>query len=755
VATYSLAARSDADADVEAERQTIDLAETLLRDFRDRDELYGEINRVMFNDYAVEIPEAYKKTALEVHTPLPLEIVNQAAAALSVNPVSVMFRPVGFGDVHMQNATAREHFFEASWERQQNEARRRLLRVFMYALVSKGEGVLKTTERRRTAWTAYYEGAKQIADELEHGTYDDDARDRMYNERTEELKLLQPYPITTTDVPPETFYYTKNENGFTSCVELKQMPYYECLQRWGARLDRDGHVYLPTEEQDVDPRALGLARPDEGWGSGSKTERTVLCVEAWDWQWQRIVLIGPGDQRSFSGGLGKGTLVRQRRHRYGDKLLKTLRGPYFHALGVTTDSRMPSRSGLSVLFGYLRLFPLLNSMLTIQSNAAFMYGFPAFKRTLPTGAIPGIPESAADYGKSASDTGGGGEPIIPGEIYPFDVAAIDMPRAGSDAEKLIANIQTMLERAMPDVVKGTVSGDQSGYAINQAAHLARLAWDPIVSNAQAALGERTNFESWLIEACIREKVYAWGEQRQKGKSKRGPTKAGWLGIGPEELKGIHRYEIRLDPETPSNRVIETRAIIEQMNARLITYEDAVTEMGSNPDEVELSWMAQDYKKSPEIQALVMRMVTEKVATVTARKIAALGVDQAAMAGTPPGMPMPNLNMAGAPPPNPVPMPGAGMPLAPPPPGGGMCMAWPACTAGAFFIAGFSSPFSSLGLCPWSWSCFINALHEKLSIQTKNEPDRQKNVCTITNTLSQAQLNHLEARFVPGIFRPRP
>ena len=658
--------------------ETVDLAEQLRRDFADRDELYHEINVVMFNDYKVEVPEAYQKMAIEVHTPLPLEIVNQAAAALSVNPASVLFRPVGFGDVHMQNATSREHFFEASWERQQDEARRRLLRVFMYALVSKGEGILKTTERKSTAWTNYYKDARALEDDLDQQRLDEDARDRVYHARTEEMKLTAPYPISTTDVPPESFYYAKNENGFTACVEIKQLPYYECLQRWGVHMDRDGHMYMPQSPQDVDPRALGLGRVEEEWGGTTRTERVVTCVEAWDYQTQRIVLIGPGDVSSRSGSLGNGTLVRVKKHAYGDKLLKTLRGPYFHALGVTTDSRMPARSGLSVLFGYLRLFPLLNSMLTIQSNAAFMYGFPAFKRTLPPGSIPGIPDNAAPFGKNVNQTGGTGEPIIPGEIYPFDVAAIDMPRAGSDAEKLIANIQTMLERAMPDVVKGTVSGDQSGYAINQAAHLARLAWDPIVSNAQAALGERTNFESWLIENRIGERVYAWGEQRQKGRSKRAPTKAGWLGIGPEDLKGIHRYEVRLDPETPSNRVIETRAVIEQMNARLITYEDAVTEMGSNPDEVELSWMAQDYKKSPEIQALVMRMVTEKVATVTSRKIGALGLTPEMMAGgiggpgggTPPGGPMPNLNMAGAPPPNPVPTPGAGLPFVPPPPGGG-------------------------------------------------------------------------------------
>ena len=37
----------------------------------------------------------------------------------------------------------------------------------------------------------------------------------MYHSKTEDYKLALPYPIATTDVPPETFYYTKNENGLT------------------------------------------------------------------------------------------------------------------------------------------------------------------------------------------------------------------------------------------------------------------------------------------------------------------------------------------------------------------------------------------------------------------------------------------------------------------------------------------------------------------------------------------------------------
>ena len=668
MASYTVSQATESEK--RAADETIELASALRNgEFRERDELYTEIDRVIYNQDSVEIPEAYRKSAIEVQTNKPLEIVNQAAAALSVNPPSVLFRPVGFGEAQQQNATAREHFFEASWERQQSESRRRLLRAFMYSLVAKGEGILKTTERSSTAWTLYYQESHKLEKMLEGEGLDQDARDRIYHAKTEELKLQAPYPIATTDVPPETFYYTLNENGFTSNIEVKQMPYHECLQRWGVRLDRDGHLYSPVEAQDIDPRALDLPRAESDWFA-SEPSQMVTCVEAWDYQTQRIVLIGPGDSSSRGGSLGHGTLVREKKHSYGDPVLRTLRGPYFHALGVTTASRMPSRAGLSILFGYLRLFPLLNSLLTIQANAAFMFGFPAFKRTLPPGTIPGITDQNMPYGRNGNEAGGSGEPIVPGEIFPFDVAAIDMPRSGSDADKLLQNIQVMLEQAMPSVVKGTVAGDQSGYAINQAAHLARLAWDPIVSNAQIALAERTNFESWLIENRIGEKVYAWGEQQNSKRASRSSTRAGWLGIGPDDLRGIHRYEVRLDPETPSNKVIETRAVIEQMNARLITYEDAVTDMGSNPDEVELSWMTQDFKKTPEMQALVTQMVTQKVATITARRIDAMGLDVNAMAGTPPGPPVPNLNQAGAPPPNPVPMPGQGLPLAPPPPGGG-------------------------------------------------------------------------------------
>jgi hypothetical protein len=637
-------------------REALSMVNQLRRDFTARDELYRDIDDILFGNLPVDIPDAYRKTAIEVRTPLAMHIANTITAALSINPFTIQFRPIGFGDTYQQNATLREHFFESSWERQEEESRRRLLRLFMANLAVKGEGVLKTVERSKRAWGDYNLKSKKLMAELQADKMlDPHARDLLYHSKTEQMKLLAPYPIATTDVPPETFYYLKGEDGMTFATEVKTLPWFDALERFKAGVDSKGRVYANSEAWG-DPQALGLARAE--WEQSMARTKTITVVEAWDYQVCKYILIGPGQASSQSATLGNGTLVREVRHGYGDPFLKTLRGPYFHALGITTASRLPERAGLSVLFGFLQMFVLLDSLYTMRANAAFMTGFPAFKRLLPPGTIPGLPGGMGPFGSDGSEAQAE-EEIEPGAIYPYDVAPVEMPRAGVESDKLIADIRGMIELALPSIVQGVVSGGESGYALNQAAHLARLAWDPIVSNAEIALGERTGFESWLIEKRIGEPVYAWGEEQGKGRRQKG-VKAGWLGIGPDDLNGVHRYRAKLDPETPSNKVIETRAIMEQMQARLVTYEDAVEQAGNNPDEVEKSWLLHDLKQSDEIQGKIKEVVFAKLATIQQKRLAG------------PNMPTPEQLTGGAPvaqggvPANPVPQPGYGLPLQPPP-----------------------------------------------------------------------------------------
>jgi len=669
--------KSASDTDV-AERVTCELAQQMQRDFQYRNQLYRDIDATVFQEFSIEIPEAYRDTAVEVRTPLALHIATSITAALSVNPATIQFRPIGFGDVYQQNSTLRERFFEASWRRQEQEAKRQLRRLFLWSLAIKGEGILKTVERAKSAWASYPEEAQRLQDQYSQDGLDQHAQDIAYDRSTEEYKLKLPYPIASTDVPPETFYYTQNENGFTSFMEIKQLPYEDALARFGASLDGNGRVVAPDQ---YDPRAAGLPRAE--WDRVFHgTARTLTCIEAWDANVQVILLQGPGQQGISLSKDGSATLCSVVQHPYAEPGLGTLKGPYFHALGITTASRLPEHAGLSVLFGYLPLFRLLDSMLTVQGNAAFMTGMPSFKQTQPPGVVPGL--ASAPYGTDGREEAP--RKIEPGKLYPFDVAPIDQPQSGADFNKLLGNIQQMIELALPSSVQGMAAGDTSGYALNQAAYLARLAWDPIVSNAEEALAARTGFESWLIENRINEKVYAWGEQDPKRGMKRGGnSKATWLGIGPDDLDGCHQYTITLTPKTPSNEIIEIRAIGEKMQLKLMTYEDAVTDAGANPDEVERSWLLHDLKQSPEMMQKMKDEVFQKLGTIQQQKIAASGVTPQQLAGTPanqvqgpptgvPGTPgTPPSGPAGGMPPNPVPSPGAGLPLAPPPqqPGGAM------------------------------------------------------------------------------------
>jgi hypothetical protein len=658
------------------ERATLELAQEVKRQFKERDALYEDIDAVVFGELPVDIPEAYRKTAIEVRSPLALHIANTVTAALSVNPQAVVFKPIGFGDTYQQNSTLREHFFESSWKRQEAESRRQLLRSFMWSMAVKGEGIIKTVERSKSAWGEYSEKSKELEKQLRDAEYDQDAQDRLYDHETENLKLAMPYPIASTDVPPETFYYAKGESGFTMNMEIKELPYLEALERFGAGLDSNGNVIDPKTWSGLDPRAAELARGE--WShmmSGKNNSQTIRCIEAWDWKTQVILLSGP-NQRRKSGSLGEATLCRVLHHAYGDPILKTLKGPYFHALGLSTGSRLPERAGLSILFGFLRLFPLLDSLLTMQGNSAYSTAYPAFKKTTPPGTLPGLP--AQPYGMDAREQANTQQTVEPGKLFPFDVAPIDQPHGGIDADKMLENIRNMLELALPSVVQGVVASDQSGYALNQAAYLARLGWDPIVDNAEVALAERVGFESWLIEHRIGEKVYAWGEiEGKKGKKTvGGQSKAVWLGLGPDDLKGIHRYEVKLAPSTPSNEIIETRAIGEKMQLKLITYEDAVERAGANPDEVEKSWLLHDLKGSQEVQNALKQRILQKIATIESAQMAGSGMPPPpGMAapgatglpgGTPGAPPMPG---PGGMPGNPVPSPGQGLPIAPSPPGG--------------------------------------------------------------------------------------
>jgi hypothetical protein len=595
---------------------SLDFVKDLQSTFSGRDKLYQEIDQVLYLEQVVSIPENFKDTAVEVRTPLPPHIANSITSAMTINVPTVTCRAIEFGDQGEENATYRSRFFQSSWQRQQREKRRQTYRMFMHSVVTKGEGILKTFERKQRAWAKYTDYSKELLEQLdkqvESRELDEDARSRLFDAQTEQFKRGLPYPIETTEIPPETFYYQKGEDGFVRVAEIKEVPYYETLIRFGAAINPNGKVVAFDD-------ATSQPLPSHMWGQavswpGSPNRKTLQMIELWDWKYCTIILRGPGDFPSTGVTTGGGGyMVKRWEHGYGNEDLGTLNGPYFHAPAIVTSSREPHKANLGVLFAYLRLFPLLNSLLTMQSQAAFSFSYPTYRRTAPPAF--GIPDSP--FGIDAMELQGNREKIIPGAIFPHDIAPMDQPRTTVDLDKAISFVRSMIDMALPDSVQGVVSGETAGYTLNQAAHLASLQWSPIVDNVQNCLAERTGWESWLIENRIGETVYVWGAIPQPRRRPGQPVsyKDGWMGIGPKDLKGYHLYEVTIEPANVNNEALKLRNIRDKLDLRLITPQMAIREAGYDPVEVERGWLLHELKQDPEIRNNLKQRVFQGIATI--------------------------------------------------------------------------------------------------------------------------------------------
>jgi len=621
------------------------LVRQLEASFKERNDLYGRLTDLIFLRDKIEIPQAYRATTMEVHAPLPFHTVKSIAAALSINPPRVRFQPTGVGDAAERNAELREKFFESSRIRQEQEAKMRLFRMFMWDVVAKGEGVLKTLERAKRAWAPYGPYARRLGTELDAevgtGAMAQDERDRAFDRRTEEFKRTLPYPIVSAHVAPETFMYIKGESGFTLCVERKEIEYFDAAAKYSFGVDSAGRVV---------PEAMTTPRPHHMPILGGKK---LTLLEVWDWEHCTYILQGPGDR-----GTEGGHIVRTLRHGYGERTTRTLRGPYFHAFGITTSSGAPEYAGVSVLFEFRELYPLLNSLLCMLYQGAYKYAFPNLREKPIPGELPNLP-----IGLTPPDGDQRQLPVQVGEVLHGDVDYLNPPPLGDALTQALQMGRNLVEPAMPQVLQGILDNDQSGYAVNQAQYLASLMLDPAIDNAEFALAEQVGFESWLIERRIREAVSVWGEVvGQKGKS-------GWLTLGPRDLKGVHRYTVKLDPKTPSNEVIRARLHQELLAQRLETWEQAVEDMGNSPVEVEQAWLLYDLKQAPAVKAQIMQRAFQALGTLDQ---GALGGDAAVERALFPGAAGPE-PVAGAP--NDavgqVYQPGQnGMPLAPPSPGSG-------------------------------------------------------------------------------------
>jgi hypothetical protein len=203
------------------------------------------------------------------------------------------------------------------------------------------------------------------------------------------------------------------------------------------------------------------------------------------------------------------------------------------------------------------------------------------------------------------------EVIEPGKIFPYDVAPIEMPKGGIDLDKTIAQTKEFIELILPKVLQGVVDTTDSGYQLALAARLGRIAFDPSVSNIRRAEAKRVGMESRYIDEEIGETVYAWGEPPAKP-GRRGGAKAGVVGIGPDDLKGVHTYEAHLNPETKADELVQIRAHGEMVQNKFESLSEAREALGKNNEEVERAILIEETMSKPEVRALLDKRIMEKL-----------------------------------------------------------------------------------------------------------------------------------------------
>lgn len=646
--------------------QCVELVRGLRRQFRDRDELHAYTDAVIHGEVPISIPKGFRKISRVRRIPLANHFVSTITAALTVDEprVSVPLRGA-VPESAQANSTLREHFFNASWSAQEDEADEPLFRRFVRPVVAKGEGVIKTVERSKSLWAAYSAYSARLVERMTEGDLkrlDHDAKDRLYHHRTEEYKAFQvPYPICSVDVPPDQFYYWKGDNGMAVAVEHKRVPYLETLLRYGASLDADGRI-LPKGA------VPGQATPVEDWGRVMSGVEAITLSEVWLPKECVVLASGPG-QSGVSDAAAAGTVLRRYPHRYGNPYTNTLRGPYFHCRGATTESRLPDKAGMGVLYGYLDLFVWLNELLSIQQVNAVMTGLAAYKRNRPPPGS-GLPE--AELSEDGLPRPRQPVTLEPGTVFDDDIGPVEQPVAGRALGETIAMVNEALARILPNVLQGIVDTTDSGYQLAQAVRLGRIAFDPIVKNIQRCMAKRVAFESRLIEECVGETVYVEGDAGGGRPKKRGSSTATVLSIGPEDLNGVHRYRVTLSPDATNEELIDVRKHREMVDGGFESVAEAQEALGKNPEETERKIYAEQAKAWPEVQAQLKQRTLEKLAVADQQRRAAA---EAALGG-PAGAPGDALQGMGQ-----VFEPGqAGMPIEPTVPGGQVGV--PASPAGA-------------------------------------------------------------------------
>ena len=532
-----------------------ELEDHLLAEFSERNARIQRLRRLRHMETPVDIPPAYRSTTQEVRTPLAREQLKRVIGSLTANRPLVHAPPAEPTAAARASADLRARWTNAALRRMDSEAGRDVFGMLLDALVADGAGVLKLLYAP-DRWAGY----------PRRSAHADESADDFLR-RTERFKKSARFPLAWRDVDVTTFYPLEGEDGLEACLEIAERPRRLVQRRYGLIVDRRSGRLVPADGDGASTETVPASGPV------AAPRATARVVEYWD--------------DEYFAYLVDGHLVRRGRHGYGAI-------PYVHAYGDQTPSRDPAKAGVSMLASLEYLVPLLDRLLTMKQNALYLYAYPIPKLT---DFSPVDPSLGADGRPRPLDVRAGEVfPLYPGE----DLSYLQWQGTPPDLDELIGQTRAMIDQAgAPSVLFGIPpDGNASGYLLNQLINTARVAFQQVARHAEQALERIVRLMWYLVETRVGETVYVFEAEGEPG----------WIGLGPQDIRGYHAVRVRLDPLGPADDVAQGTLAASLVGARLASRRWAMREkLGiEDAEAVEDEILLDELIDAPEVRAAIVR-----------------------------------------------------------------------------------------------------------------------------------------------------
>jgi hypothetical protein len=421
------------------------------------------------------------------------------------------------------------------------------------------------------------------------------------DEEVDAEKRRRGVPLARIHVDTATVYPLWEADHLAEVMEISHRQTYPTLKE----LDLDYSDDFGFGER------LGRPLSEE---EGQKYPETLELIEHWS---DRYV--------SYMVHAGKHSkLVRQIEHGYPGV-------PYFFAPGILHNYMNDRKVGYSVASNKLDMTRFQSFLATAMLNMAVMQAaMPiARKEAVPAESMEGQdrdPAKAPSYDiPYASVVTMGTED---------DMKQVEHPGIPNGLQEMYGMVSGWLASASMSAKLGPIgAGDLAGagFAIQSYLAEAKLQLHPFVYNIEQCLMQETYFVMELIQTKVKETIWV---RRSLAPGAVATPEAQWIGMGPDDMQQAVGIRWTLDPEPATSKIVESRWVIELVNAGLLSEDQAMAHLGFNPDEVREGKAMDRIRKEPWYTKAVDDRLTRRLQRGDLLKVAA---DAASQSGLLPGM----------------------------------------------------------------------------------------------------------------------